>query len=60
MRQDKDNEGVSEIIRRYRLDLSGSCYEDELPDDMTATDYDAWFAHSFVDFVRMGPSVERI
>jgi len=30
-------------------------YEDELPEDMSQTDYDWWFDNSFVDIVRIGP-----
>lgn len=30
-------------------------YEDELPEDMPQEDYDAWYAQSWVDGVRMGP-----
>lgn len=42
--------------RNYDFDIWGDAmYEDQLPDDMTDADYDAWFALSWVDGVRLGP-----
>jgi len=34
-------------------------YEDQLPDDITAEEYDEWYKHSYVvdDCVRVGPPV---
>ena len=32
-------------------------YEDELPEDISQEDYDSWYERSFVDFVRIGPSL---
>ena len=46
---------VAEKIRRYEFEIGYWWYEDELPDDMTDADYDAWFALSWVDGVRIGP-----
>ena len=46
---------VPEKIRRYEFEIGYWWHEDELPDDMTDADYDAWFALSWVDVVRMGP-----
>jgi hypothetical protein len=34
-------------------------YEDELPEDMTDDEYAAWFALSWVDGVRLGPTFQR-
>jgi hypothetical protein len=42
-------------MRRYEFDLLGVIHEDELPEDMTDDDYDAWFDLSYVDFTRVGP-----
>jgi hypothetical protein len=46
--------------RRYRLDNAYMTYEDELPEDMTDADYEAWFDESYVDGVRIGPGVFRL
>jgi hypothetical protein len=46
---------VPEKIRRYEFEIGYWWHEDELPDDMTDADYDAWFALSWVDGVRVGP-----
>ena len=34
-------------------------YEDELPEDMTDAEYDAWYEKSWVEFVRIGPVFVR-
>ena len=47
--------GCSQGIRRYEFEIGYWWHEDELPDDMTDADYDAWFALSWVDGVRVGP-----
>lgn len=42
--------------RNYSFDIwDDATYEDRLPDDMTDEDYNAWFALSWVDGVRLGP-----
>ena len=46
--------------RNYEIDLSGRTYEDDLPDDMTDADYEAWFLNSWVSIVRIGPAVRRL
>lgn len=47
--------------RNYTFDIWGAAtYEDQLPDDMTDQDYDAWFELSWVDLVRMGPVPQLI
>jgi hypothetical protein len=35
-------------------------YEDQLPDDTTDAEYDAWYAQSWVDGVRIGPDINHI
>jgi hypothetical protein len=47
--------------RNYTFDIWGDAtYEDQLPEDMTDADYDAWFALSWVDVVRLGPVAKPI
>ena len=43
-----------EAVKAMRADQT-FMYEDDLPANMTNDEYDAWFANSFVDGVRMGP-----
>ena len=38
----------------------GFMNEDELPKNLPREIYDWWFDHSHVDFVRIGPIVEKI
>lgn len=50
------------VDRNYRFDEDSlsPVNEDELPDDMTAMDYDEWFELSWVDLVRIGPPPIRL
>ena len=41
------------------FDMSKIAYQDELP-DMPDNIYNAWYELSYVDFVRVGPSVQLI
>jgi hypothetical protein len=53
------NETIALLLEEDAISDRRVMYEDELPADMTAQEYSAWFAKSFVDGVRMGPVFER-
>lgn len=46
--------------RNYKFYSCLQEYEDQLPDDMTDADYNAWFDLSHVDIVRIGPWPVRL
>jgi hypothetical protein len=44
-------------MRSFDVDTAEQICEDELPPDIPDDLYDWWYARSYVDFVRMGPSI---